>query len=316
MARRLLQKDPDELLNSTRFARFQHNIWQPVQQKSFSGVWVCNGPPSQSLEPCSSDLTILFFHGGGYVLGSPAASAPTLLRISELAAESQPKLNISAFALQYSLAPEHRFPTQLNEAVAAYHYLVHDVGIQPRKLVVLGTSAGGHLALCFVRKLQELGLPQIGGLFLLSPWVSLTHSSKSFQLNEHKDTVTRRFLEKARNRFIGVERTNKEPGGVLDFSKDRIGGVKWGDVLPQKTFVSVGGDEVLLDDILEFVSAARRDGSCIHLDISEQKQHSWEFNDDTAVAQRYYQTSLEQSLEPPLLGASRILNDIRTVMFE
>lgn len=86
---------------------------------------------------------ILFFHGGGWVIGN-LDTHDTLCR--RLAAET----GWDVLALDYRLAPEHPFPAAVNDALAAYAWLgrtAADLGIDTRRLALAGDSAGGGLAL-------------------------------------------------------------------------------------------------------------------------------------------------------------------------
>ena len=84
-------------------------------------------------------------------------------------------------ALEYSLVslsdnePVHPFPTQLLEALSAYYHLVRELNIPPKRIILIGDSAGGHLALALQRYLlQSNVLPSPGGLILFSPWCDLS----------------------------------------------------------------------------------------------------------------------------------------------
>ena len=87
--------------------------------------------------------------------------------MAELVLERGVSINI--FALKYDLAPEARVPQQVNQAVAAYRYLVEEMGINPKKIIVLGSSAGSRLALSLVYELAEKQLPRTGKVMLLYP---------------------------------------------------------------------------------------------------------------------------------------------------
>ena len=155
----------------------------------------------QNLEsPSSSDLTILYLHGGGYISSQPSHYLLFLLRLGEAILEQG--TSVSIFALDYSLAPEHVFPAQLKEATAAYEYLINEEHILPEKILIAGDSAGGHLALSFLvalaneHSLLRKRLPKPGGLVLMSPWLSLHNELPSFKINAHKDVLSALFLRR------------------------------------------------------------------------------------------------------------------------
>lgn len=74
-----------------------------------------------------------------------------------------------ALLLQYRLTPEHPFPAQIEDAVAAYRWLL-DQGLEAGHIAIAGDSAGGGLATSATLKLKEDGLPQPVGTVAFSPW--------------------------------------------------------------------------------------------------------------------------------------------------
>jgi epsilon-lactone hydrolase len=120
-------------------------------------------PPDQ---PATS---ILYLHGGGYMLGS-AFGYRHLAGALALAADA------GALVLDYRLAPEHPFPAALDDAVSAYRWLL-DRGQE--RIVVAGDSSGGGLALSLLLSLKRDGLPQPAGVLLFCPGVDLGRRPKS-----------------------------------------------------------------------------------------------------------------------------------------
>ena len=114
----------------------------------------------------SSDGAILYLHGGGFVMGSPATHRELASRISTAA-------GVRVFSLDYRLAPEHPFPAALTDTKLAYRWLLAQ-GHTPSQIVLGGESSGGGLALQALLSMKEEGtdLPSAG--FFLSPvadWV-------------------------------------------------------------------------------------------------------------------------------------------------
>ena len=127
----------------------------------------------------NSEKCILYFHGGGYVAGSPETHQNMLLSLAKLS-------SIQIFAIDYSLSPENTFPTAINDAVSSYHALL-EKGFKSENIFFGGDSAGGNLALVSVLKLQELNQKLPSKLFLLSPWTDLTGEGKSIRENSKSD---------------------------------------------------------------------------------------------------------------------------------
>lgn len=148
--------------------------------------------------PQPSNKTILYLHGGAYVVGSISVYRSWL---QKLANETGCRL----FAIDYRLSPEHPFPAALHDAFAAYLWLidplnevVHDPShtpISPHDIVLMGDSAGGGLCMSLLNYLNlytrhpngDLLIPMPQGAVLYSPWVDLSCSSNSWEENKDLD---------------------------------------------------------------------------------------------------------------------------------
>jgi acetyl esterase/lipase len=129
----------------------------------------------------SSGQIVLYFHGGAFVSGAPATHRNFAWHLS---AASGHKVAL----LDYRLAPEHRFPAPIDDAVAAYQWLLTQ-GYKPADIAFGGDSAGGNLTLATLQKLRELGLPLPYCAICISPWADLTHSGKSIRENDRRDAM-------------------------------------------------------------------------------------------------------------------------------
>ena len=113
---------------------------------------------------------VLYFHGGGYVIGGIDESEHEARRI----AEQTPAIVVSA---SYRMGPEHRFPAAMEDGWDAMTWVVEtaeSLGGDPSRLLVGGTSAGGGLAAAICRLAAERGGPAVSLAFLLCPWLDLT----------------------------------------------------------------------------------------------------------------------------------------------
>lgn len=132
--------------------------------------------------PCDepdSRRVILYLHGGAYVAGNLAYARG----FAGILADNTRR---RVLALAYRLAPEHPFPAALDDAVAAYRYLL-DSGYEPRHISFAGESAGGGLVFCLGQRVRELGLPLPAAMAAISPWTDLTFSGASYKTNVKKD---------------------------------------------------------------------------------------------------------------------------------
>ena len=111
---------------------------------------------------------ILYIHGGGFCVGSPATHRSVT---SHLAFESR----MSVWTPDYRLAPEHPFPAALDDVLSTYQEMLR-AGHAAEHIVLAGDSAGGSLALGLAIRLKNMNEPRPAGLMLLSPVAELDRS--------------------------------------------------------------------------------------------------------------------------------------------
>ncbi|MGQ9897922.1 MAG: alpha/beta hydrolase [Acidobacteriota bacterium] len=212
-------------------------------------MWKTDYPPA----------TVLYLHGGGYIACSPQTHRPITVTLAQ-------QLRGRVFALDYRLAPEHPFPAALDDAVAAYRWLIEEQRIAPRQLVLAGDSAGGGLTLSTLVRLRELGLPQPAGAVLYSPWTDLAGTGETLETNTDRDVM-----------FYGA--------GI------RLAGrIYTGDTPPDHPLVSplyaaldglppllifASSSEVLLDDARRLAARAEAAGVAVELHIEADLPHVW-----------------------------------------
>lgn len=205
---------------------------ESLSENEVRGVWF----KPDNADP---DKVLLYFHGGGYIVGSPATAAAMS---GFLAKEA----GILCFSLDYPLAPESPFPAALDNAVAAYRVLL-DKGFKPENIVIAGDSAGGGLALALLVDIRENSLPMPAGAYLLSPWTDLTHSFASHETKRLVDVIVNRdFLELMASLYAGEN--DRESPRISPAFADLHG-------LPP-LLIHVGSSEILLDDSLTVVRNA------------------------------------------------------------
>ena len=127
------------------------------------------------------DRGTLYLHGGGYVMGSLNTHQELMGRIARAT-------NAQVLGLDYRLAPEHVYPAAVDDAVAAYQWILEQ-GIASSRVVIAGDSAGGGLALALLLAVRELKLPMPAGAVLFSPWTDLTASGDSLRTRAETDPM-------------------------------------------------------------------------------------------------------------------------------
>ncbi|MBJ7470777.1 MAG: alpha/beta hydrolase [Solirubrobacteraceae bacterium] len=219
---------------------------------------------------------VLYIHGGGFVICSPATHRNLSSRISQV-------LSTPLVSVDYRMVPEGSIQTSQADALSAYRGLLDD-GIPPEAIIVAGDSAGGNLAAHAVLTAQEQGLPAPAAMILLSPWVDLTTAAGSRQTNAKTES------------FIG--------GGVLDriakaIVPDAHERAHWRNspinaspaqlaALPP-TLIQVGDAEVLLDDGVEMGRRIGAAGGTVEVQTYEGQGHvvaMWRANPEAKRALR------------------------------
>jgi epsilon-lactone hydrolase len=205
-----------------------------------------------------ADAAVLYLHGGGYVIGSPRSHRHLAAAIARAA-------GTRALMLDYRLAPEHPFPAALDDAVAAYEWVLSH-GIAPERIVVAGDSAGGGLTMAVLLALRERGLPRPAGGVCISPWVDLTGSGASYTTRAAADPiVTREGIEEMAKAYVGAG--DRKAPLISPLFADLRG-------LPP-LLVHVGTDEVLLDDARGLAERARAAGVDVTLEEWPAMVHVW-----------------------------------------
>ncbi|PYE15987.1 acetyl esterase/lipase [Williamsia limnetica] len=145
-----------------------------VDTEEVRGLWcVPAGAPA--------DKAILYTHGGGFV-------GNTVHSHRKVAGHLAKAAGVRAFVLDYRLAPEHPFPAQIDDAVAAHQWL-HAQGFSGADLAVAGDSAGGNLAISSVLKLRDLGEELPAAIVTVSPWLDMELVGKTLESNADNDAL-------------------------------------------------------------------------------------------------------------------------------
>ncbi|WP_051194442.1 alpha/beta hydrolase [Nocardia jiangxiensis] len=209
--------------------------------------------------PGTSDKrTILYSHGGGYVLGSASSYRGFGAALSR-AADAQ------VLVVDYRRAPECPHPAALQDFTAAYHWLVGQ-GIRPGDIVVSGDSAGGGLTTALLVALRDQGEPLPAGGVPISPWVDMTFSGKSYETRADVDPIiSRDLLGTMASLWLG----DQDP---RDIKASPIFGDLSG--LPPLS-IFIGTAECLYDEAIKLAQRAEASGVAVDLHIGEGMFHIW-----------------------------------------
>jgi acetyl esterase/lipase len=148
--------------------------FEAAQVGPLKGEWVRVGN-------ASAGRLILYFHGGGYIAGSPETHRALIARLAQ-ASEA------TAFALDYRLAPEFAFPAAVRDGIDAYRHLIAK-NAAPQSVVFAGDGSGGGLALAVLHAARNANLPMPAACAVMSPWADLSLSGWSVLQNQKSDNA-------------------------------------------------------------------------------------------------------------------------------
>ncbi len=195
-----------------------------------------------------SNKVILYFHGGGYSIGSPKSHRDLCAYLAYYA-------DVSLVSVAYRLAPENPYPAAVEDAMTAYQALL-DQGFAAADIVLAGDSAGGGLALTLAFNLKQQKSAQPAGMFLISPLINKQRVANSFITQYEVDPVINHgWSQQMAENYLSHAPDLLEQACLAD--KDITG------LAPM--LIHVGTDEVLLDDSVHLKQRALQAGVHVKL---------------------------------------------------
>ncbi|MFR4352347.1 MAG: alpha/beta hydrolase [Roseburia sp.] len=212
----------------------------------------------ESKENPRRDKIILQLHGGGYVGAMRNAYRMFAGLYSEVSG------GMSVLTIDYRVAPEHPYPAALQDAYAAYLWLIAQ-GWFSEQIILAGDSAGGGLAMALCHYLKDRGRQLPCGLVAMSPWTDLTASGESYETNYERDPL----FGRTRDSLI----YNRDYVGEND-PMDAYISPLFGDFRDfPPMLIQVGSYEMLLSDSVSVAAKAREQGVKVRLSVYEGMFH-------------------------------------------
>ena len=141
--RSIMQPDPEDVAASRDFTI--PGLGGPIPVRLYRGI----GTDASAALPC-----LVFFHGGGWVIGDIASHDQVCRRLANAA-------KCAVLSVDYRLAPEHKFPAAYDDCVSAMRFAVQhssEIGADPARIAVGGDSAGGNLAAAAALAARDAGI--------------------------------------------------------------------------------------------------------------------------------------------------------------
>ena len=232
----------------------------PLPDGATYAIVDANGVNAEWVEAAGSsqDRTFMFIHGGGYYRGSAAGSRATAAYISAAT-------GARVFSTDYRLAPEHPFPAAIDDVLTAYQWVLSQ-GVDPKRTVVGGVSAGGGLTLALLLKLKDIGGTLPAAAVPISAWTDMKQTGETLVSKADVDpTISKVYLDRMSESYLN----GADPGTPL-------ASPLYGDLsgLPP-LLVQVGTAETLMDDSRVFAERATSAGVDVTYEPWEDMIHGW-----------------------------------------
>ena len=236
-------------------------------------------PPGHWYQPARSggETMLLYFHGGGYTFHGDVSA--------RFAAMLAHHTGATLFAPDYRLTPEHPHPAQAEDAFAAWSLLTERA--PPEKVVVVGDSAGGHMALMLLQTLKAKRLTQPALCIGLCPWTDIGDRGESLRGNDRYDLV-QGWMALRFGEWL-------DPDGT--FGREALSPMfqDFSGLAP--IYLQAGGREILRDMIVEFAETQKEKGAEVTLDLWPDMPHNFQAYDSLKASSTMALTRLTEAIE-------------------
>lgn len=243
----------------------------------------------------TSNAVLLYLHGGGYTFKGDVSTRFA----SMLAHHTGARL----LASDYRLTPEHPHPAQAEDAMVAWDHLTATT--PPSQIVVIGDSAGGHMALMLLQALKAAGKDQPALCIGLCPWTDIGDRGASMRGNDPTDLV---------QGWMAIQFGEwLDPDGA--FGRTALSPISHDYAGLASLYLQAGGREVLRDMIVEFAQLQKADGAEVSLDLWPDMPHDFQAYDSFTASSTEALQRINQAVQahigdgPPLMP----LKDITVV---
>eukprot|EP01083_Nonionella_stella_P008507 24558_1 len=246
-----------------RFA-YPLDPWMEVSSEVIEGY---DGKPSVQCywyghSEVKSSKIILYFHGGGYVMGDATPHGRVVSSFSRA-------LGIKVLLPEYRLCPENAYPAPVEDCLSVYMHLIEISGRSPRDIIFMGESAGGALVASVMLALRARALPLPAAGVMLSPFTNLKFDYDSLDRNWKTDKIC------SRGKLLPIRDVLMKTCGLRE--DDPLLSPEFADLrgLPP-LFVQAGTHEILEDCATLFAKKALAAGVTCELSLVECGLHGGE----------------------------------------
>jgi acetyl esterase/lipase len=238
-----------------------HQLTPEPEDVTYKEV-AANGVPAILITPAesSSDHILLHCHSGGGVTASMWQERKAIAHLAKAS-------GAQALAINYRLAPEDKFPAQIDDVEAAFRWLL-DEGYDPPRIVSSGDSIGGNFAVNLALTLQRKNAPLPGAVVSISPWFDMELNNGTITSNAGNDKMLSHDLLRG---FTGA----MLDGTGIALTDPRINLAQVDPAGLPPTIIYYGEYELLVDDSKQFAERARAAGVDLELHSLPEGQHNF-----------------------------------------
>ncbi len=220
----------------------------PVDAGGVAAEWVAGRREGRT-------RTILYLHGGGFIVSTPRMHARLAARLSTL-------LDARVLVPDYRLAPEHPLPAAHEDCLAAYRWLL-ERGHDPARVALIGDSAGGLLVLSTLQRIRDAGVPRPACGVMFSPGFDLAAVDEAAAATAADPMISAAMLALMQRLVI-------DP---IDPQDPRISPCAGSLADLPPLLIQVGSTEALLGQSLKVAERARAAGTQVELQIWPEMPH-------------------------------------------
>jgi acetyl esterase len=191
---------------------------------------------------------LIYFHGGGWVIGDLQSHDQICRALANAA-------RLIVLAVDYRLAPEHKFPAAVEDAVAATNWIAQhapELGVDRGRLAVGGDSAGGNLAAVVALTARDSAAPRLGAQLLIYPGTDMGMDHASHHHHAEQLPLTRAAVRWFVTHYLNDARENK------DWRASPLKAAHFKGLPP--ALVITAGFDPLCDEGDAYAAALQRDG--------------------------------------------------------
>lgn len=281
--------------------------YKRIQRGSVKGTWWGKDARSSSEEVIASGdgPIVLYIHGGAFISGQSKMWSDFNVDIINQHKKKYNK-DLRIFCVDYTLAPDKSFPHQWNECQAAVDYLLRSLRVNPARLFLSGDSAGGNLCLQTLFEMENA--KSLAGAICFSPWAypgaTLAMSNKvkdtanvapkphnSWFVNAENDYITDNFGTQGVIAYVGQSMTYETAYQSPQINPTLRKPQEFA-ALPD-LLITIGGGEVLKDQIAQFIDKAKEHTGDVEVLSSENGVHDWPLNSRLNPERATYDHALE-----------------------